>query len=777
MTSCCEETLNPQPATKTIALAGNPNGGKTTLFNALTGASQRVGNWPGVTVERKRGYFTEAGTTVEVVDLPGTYSLTQASIGAGIDERIAVQFMLSGEASFVLNIVDASNLERHLYLTLQMREMGIPVLLVLNMLDVAKARGISIDTEKLSHALGCPVFAITDKKGKGLAALKQAILNGIPPQTPLALPYPSDIQAALQTLRPHFQHDWHAVHFLEGDAVAYEHAPTDAQTAALPPQADVNIASTRYAFITHLLKQATTQTQSRTPWTKRIDNIVLNRFLGLPIFFAVMYVLFFFAINVGGAFQDFFDISSQTIFVDGVTHVLTQWGCPTWLTVLLADGLGKGINTTITFIPVIGAMFLFLAMLEDSGYMARAAFVVDRAMRALGLSGKAFVPMIVGFGCNVPAVMGARTLENKRDRILTIMMAPFMSCGARLAIFAVFTAAFFPSGGQNIVFALYLIGIGMAVLTGFLLRRTVLKGEPAPLVMELPPYHWPHLRTLFIHAWQRLQGFVVRAGRLIVPICVLIGALNAFNLDGTINVGDADQHSLLSLIGQHLTPFFAPMGIQENNWPATVGLFTGVLAKEVVVGSLNTLYAQLAQMGHAAANTFDFWGQLKLAFTSIPDNFIALKQAIVNPVWAKAPTTEISQGVYGQMAARFDGQVGAFAYLLFVLLYFPCVSTMAAMLRELHRGWAIFSAFWMTGVAYATAVVFYQAATLLRHPVSSLLWISLMLSLFLGTIALMRTYAHKARAAARLGDIDVIAGCESPCGARCGGCPVARTAI
>ena len=224
MTSCCEQTENPQPAAKTIALAGNPNGGKTTLFNALTGASQRVGNWPGVTVERKRGYFTEAGTTVEVVDLPGTYSLTQASIGAGIDERIAVQFMLSNEAAFVLNIVDASNLERHLYLTLQMREMGIPVLLVLNMMDVAKARGISIDTEILANTLGCPVFAITDKKGKGLAALKQAILNGIAPQTPLTLAYPSDIQTTLQTLSPHFQHAWQAVHFLEGDAIAYEHA-------------------------------------------------------------------------------------------------------------------------------------------------------------------------------------------------------------------------------------------------------------------------------------------------------------------------------------------------------------------------------------------------------------------------------------------------------------------------------------------------------------------------------------------------------------------------
>jgi len=338
-------------------------------------------------------------------------------------------------------------------------------------------------------------------------------------------------------------------------------------------------------------------------------------------------------------------------------------------------------------------MFLFLALLEDSGYMSRAAFVIDRLMRVLGLPGKAFVPLIVGFGCNVPAVMAARTLENKRDRIITIMMSPFMSCGARLAIFAVFTATFFPHGGQNIVFALYLIGIFMAMMTGLLLRKTLLKGDATPLVMEMPAYHMPHVKTVLLHAWQRLKGFVFRAGKLIVPICVLIGALNSLNVDGTMNTGEGDVRSVLSSIGHAATFIFAPMGIQPDNWPATVGLVTGVLAKEVVIGTLNALYTQ---MGHV-----------------------------------------------GLMYQKFDGQIGAFAYLLFVLLYVPCISTVAAMLRELNRGWAVFSVCWMTGIAYGTAVVFYQAATWLRHPLSSTMWVVGMISLFFLTIGLIRWYAER----------------------------------
>ncbi len=802
----CHDAVMTAKSSVSIAMVGNPNCGKTTLFNALTGARQHVGNWPGVTVERKSGFFVHMGTMVEVVDLPGVYSLTLSSAASAIDERIASEFILQQQSDVIINIVDASNLERHLYLTTQLLEMGVPLILALNMMDVARVQNIRINVDQLSRELGCPVVALEANRGGGITELKRVIACFKPaPVRSKPWVYPAAVEQSIAVLANRLSQAgvaeavsgassssralcagssvdpavkpvndilevksqggrqstvsplWLAMRLLEDDQQVRQLVPAEILQQVSEQQAlirkesgedaDILLADSRYRYINQLLQQCVSRSaQVQSTWTARIDNIVLNRFLGIPVFLAMMYLLFVFAINIGGAFQDFFDIGSQTIFVDGLAALLEQLGAPAWLTALLANGIGKGINTTITFIPVIGSMFLFLALLEDSGYMARAAFVIDRFMRALGLPGKAFVPMIVGFGCNVPAVMGARTLENRRDRILTIMMTPFMSCGARLAIFAVFTTAFFPRGGQNVVFALYIIGIAMAVLTGFLLRTTVLKGEPSPLVMELPHYHVPHIKTLLLHAWQRLRGFVFRAGKLIVPICVLIGALNALNMDGTMNTGEGGTHSLLSMVGQWATPLFAPMGIHANNWPATVGLVTGVLAKEVVVGTLNTLYSQVGHFaGSGGAAAFDLWAGLSQAWQSIPQNLGQLGSAFGNPVLAQAPISAVNQGVYGLMYQRFDGQTGAFAYLLFVLLYFPCISTMAVMMRELHRGWSIFSACWMTGVAYGTAVTFYQAATWSRHPLQSSLWIAAIISLFLAVIAFIRWYAGRER--------------------------------
>ncbi len=778
MPACCasptctknQATVN---ANFTVALAGNPNCGKTTLFNALTGSTQRVGNWPGVTVEKKTGQFQVGAATIAAVDLPGVYSLTLACSTAAIDERIACEYLLAEQADVVVNIVDASNLERHLYLTMQLIEMGVPLIVALNMMDIAAERQIHIDIDALSQHLGCKVVAISANKGEGLAALKHTIATTKPAASKVKIPYPMAIEQAILNLLPEAAHDTaaraRALRLLENDACTVEsanselraHSATEQQQIqqALQEDADILLADARYQFIQQIFASVVTQGKNSKPsWTSRIDKIVLNRVLGIPFFLLVMYALFFFSINIGGAFQDFFDIGSQTIFVDGFASLLNYMGSPSWLTVLLANGIGKGINTTITFVPVIGAMFFFLSFLEDSGYMARAAFVVDRFMRALGLPGKAFVPMIVGFGCNVPAVMGARTLENKRDRILTIMMSPFMSCGARLAIFAVFTAAFFPRGGQNVIFALYLIGIAMAVFTGFILRTTVLKGEPSPLVMELPHYHLPNVSTLYRHAWQRLKSFIVRAGRLIVPICILIGALNSLNLDGTMNTGEGDAHSILSQIGRWMTVVFHPMGIRADNWPATVGLVTGILAKEVVIGTLNTLYTQLGHFVAAGTDSFHFFAGLKQALMSIPENFVQLGNAFSNPVLAKAPIDQLSQNVYGLMYQKFDGRAGAFAYLLFVLLYFPCISTTAAMLRELHRGWAVFSALWMTGVAYGTAVVFYQAATWARHPLSSALWIAGVISVFCAVIITIRTLANRKTTSMQTGTLQVSGG-------------------
>lgn len=360
--------------------------------------------------------------------------------------------------------------------------------------------------------------------------------------------------------------------------------------------------------------------------------------------------------------------------------------------------------------------------------MARAAFVVDRAMRAMGLPGKSFVPMIVGFGCNVPAIMAARTLDSERDRLLTVLMSPFMSCSARLAIYAVFVAAFFPTGGQNIVFALYLIGILMAVLTGFMLRKTALRGQASPLILELPAYHKPALRRLIRETNLRLKHFIFRAGRLIIPICVILGGLNALTVDGGVSASEASTHSVLSLIGQWLTPVFAPMGLHQDNWPATVGLLTGMLAKEVVVGSLNALYAQLGHIGQLQAAHFDFFAALKEAFWSVPQNLAQLGEALLNPILASAPDGEVSKAVYGMMASRFDGKIGAFAYLLFILLYIPCVSTMAAIRQEANKQLMWFSVIWSFLVAYAAAVVFYQLATMASHPLQSILWFLLLIA-------------------------------------------------
>jgi ferrous iron transport protein B len=767
----------------TIGLVGNPNCGKTTLFNGLTGARQRVGNWPGVTVERKSGFFKIQDTAVEVVDLPGTYSLLMVSETASIDEKIACEYILGNSVDLIVNILDASNLERNLYLTLQLLEMQVPMIVVLNMMDVAEGQNKKILVNELEKQLGCVVVPIEAHKSKGIKELKGAVVKAaqqnvvmLRPSSPTLLPQvgegrsagaSDELQAAIHALaediKPHISAAdqsravWLAMRLLEGDIFAERMINADVKPIVVTHQqhiqntlsedADILLADARYGFIQNLIAESliTTSLTTKT-WTARIDSVVLNRLLGIPFFLGVMYCMFLFAINIGGAFQDFFDISSDTIFVQGLGSWLTSIGLPNWLNALLANGVGKGINTTVTFIPVIGAMFLFLAFLEDSGYMARAAFVVDRGMRALGLPGKSFVPMIVGFGCNVPAVMATRTLENKRDRILTVMMSPFMSCGARLAIYAVFTAAFFPVGGQNVVFALYLIGIAAAMLTGLLLRKTVLQGEPAPLVMELPPYHVPHVKTVLLHAWQRLRNFLFRAGKLIVPICMLIGVLAALNADGSINTsGDGNTHSMLSAVGRFFTPIFAPMGIHQDNWPATVGLVTGVLAKEVVIGTLNALYTQVGHFAEVQAAGFSFWGGLHDALISIPQNLSQLGSSFGNPVLAQAPVHSLSQSVYGLMYERFDGQVGAIAYLLFVLLYFPCVSTTAAMLRELNRGWTVFSVLWTTGLAYGVAVLFYQAATFASHPIASLAWIAGIIAVLGVTIFSIKTFAFVQR--------------------------------
>ena len=753
----------------TIGVVGNPNCGKTTLFNALTGAKQRVGNWPGVTVERKIGHFQYQGTKFELVDLPGTYSLDVTNRELSLDEKIARDYVHEREADLIVNILDAANLERNLYLTSQLVEMRVPLLVVLNMMDVAKDKGMKIDADGLADRLGCPVLPLVASAGTGVDALKQALLEAVVAQpVPSArVPYGAVLEKAVSALEPKLaavaeKHGdssrWLAARLLEGDDLARALAgdaisasELAAAAGGLADDVDILLADARYGFAHALVKETVKQVGAASRnLSDRIDRVMLNRALGIPIFLAVMYLMFMFTINIGGALIDFFDIFSGTIFVDGFAEILGGLGSPDWLTVGLANGIGGGIQVVATFIPVIAALFLFLSVLEDSGYMARAAFVMDRSMRAIGLPGKSFVPLIVGFGCTVPAIMATRTLENQRDRILTVLMAPFMSCGARLPVYALFAAAFFPVGGQNIVFGLYLIGIAAAVLTGFIMKTTLLQGESTPFVMELPPYHMPTLKGVLIRTWDRTKGFMFRAGRVIVPMVLVLNVLNTVGTDGSIGNEGSDK-SLLAQIGRTIAPAFSPMGLDEENWPAAVGIFTGVLAKEAVVGTLDATYSALAaaEAGEAEEETpYSLMGGIAEAFATIPANLadalgawsdpLGLGIGDVSDLETAAAEQEVTSGTFGAMVSRFDGTAGAFAYLLFILLYFPCVAAIAAVYRETTPGWTVFTALWTTGLGYVVATVYYQAAIFTRHPGTSLAWIGGMLAIFTFVVLMMR---------------------------------------
>jgi len=626
-------------------LVGNPNAGKTTLFNALTGEYQRVGNWSGVTVAQKKANFTAEHTQVELTDLPGMYAL-DASNTERQDEKVASELIFSGNADCLINIIDATQLERHLYLTSQLLELKRPMVIVLTMMDKAEKRGIRIDTDVLARELGCPVVA----------------------ESRNALP---------DALKHVLQQELHAPKIFD----------------LLLDQDELTMMDERYTAIHALVARVEHRAaEVREQFTAKLDRALLHRFWAFPIFFAVMYALFFVVIGVGCFFQDRLTVLSEAVFVEAGANALQYLGCPQSLTAWLTNGLGRGISTTISFIPVMGLMFFLLACLEESGYMARVAFVMDRFMRFLGLPGKAFVPLIVGFGCNVPAVMAARTLDSERDRRLTILMSPFMSCSARLTIYTVFVAAFFPRGGQNIVFSLYLFGIVVAILTGLLLRRTAFPGKASPLLLELPVYHWPVWRLLLRGTVRKLRVFLWRAGRFILPVCMALALLQV------IPVGP--EHSLLSAFGQWIQPVFSPMGILPDNWPAVVGLITGMLAKEVVVGSLNSMYA--------------------------------------------------SMGSVGGLAQAFDGAVGAYAYLLFVLLYIPCASTVAVIRTEAGRRLMWFSVLWSSALAYGSAVLFYQLGTAYRHPEQSMVWVLSMVLLLGLFIAYMRLadFSGGSRAAA-----------------------------
>ena len=765
----------------TVGLIGNPNSGKTTLFNQLTGARQRVGNWAGVTVERKEGQFSTTDHQVTLVDLPGTYSLTTISSQTSLDEQIACHYILSGDADILINVVDASNLERNLYLTLQLLELGIPCVVALNMLDIAEKQKVRIDIDALSARLGCPVVPLVSTRGRGIDALKIALdrhqKNKQIELVHYAQPLSREADELAQGMAadmPIQQRRWLGLQMLEGDIYSRAYAgdaahKLDISLARLQDEIDdpaLHIADARYQTIAAICEAVSnTLTAESSQFTAAVDRIILNRFLGLPIFLFVMYLMFLLAINIGGALQPIFDAGSVAIFVHGIQWLGYTLHFPEWLTVFLAQGLGGGINTVLPLVPQIGMMYLFLSFLEDSGYMARAAFVMDRLMQALGLPGKSFVPLIVGFGCNVPSVMGARTLDAPRERLMTMMMAPFMSCGARLAIFAVFASAFFGQQGALLVFSLYVLGIVMAILTGLMLKHTIMRGEASPFIMELPVYHVPHLKSLVLQTWQRLKGFVLRAGKVIVIVSIFLSALNSFSLSGKTvdNIND----SALASVSRVFTPILEPIGVHGDHWQATVGLVTGAMAKEVVVGTLNSLYTaehiQKAEFNPAEYNLGDeLIAALDETWSSLKNTFSL--SVLANPIEASKGDGEMAEGTMGVMSEKFGSAAAAYSYLIFVLLYTPCISVMGAIARESSRGWMGFSVLWGLNIAYSLATLFYQAVSFDEHPVYSLTCI---LAVILFNVILI---GGLRRARSRV-DVNLLASrktvascCESPAG-------------
>ena len=691
-------------STLRIALIGNPNCGKTTLFNALTGSHQKVGNWPGVTVEKKSGSFRHEGRECEIVDLPGIYSLEQEYLG--LDEEIAREHLNSDEFDVIINIIDASNLQRNLILTQQVLELGHPTLVAVNMMDIAEQEGLSIDIDSLHQELGVFVTPVVASRQNGLDALLTGLLAAERPQDPEKL---------------------HSSEFVSDKIVKrYQRA------------GDIVGGVVQMAPVEHTL-------------TEQLDRWVLNRWLGVPIFLLMMYLMFTVAINFGAVFIDFFDILFGTFVVDLPRWALESVGAPAWLIVLLADGLGGGIQLVATFIPVIGGLYLCLALLESSGYMSRAAFVIDRLMSGIGLPGNAFVPLIVGFGCNVPAVMAARSLGRESDRLLTISMAPFMSCGARLTVYALFAAALFPENGQNIVFGLYLLGIAMAVLTGWLFRKQIFPQEMTPSFQEMPAYHAPVLRNILLTTWFRLKSFVLRAGRTIVLVVVGLSFLNSIGTDGSFGNEDSER-SVLAAIGKSITPVFAPIGLERDNWPATVGLFTGLFAKEAVVGTLDALYSEesSADVAEGAPALLAATGE---ALLTIRDNTLDMAGTLTDPLGIQlessgsladaADSQGVTESTLTQMAALFVTPFAAFCYLVFVLLYAPCVAVLGAISKEAGTKWMLLTFAWTTGLAYVTASSIYQIGMLTTTPVFSTLWLAGCIVVSVVAVRMLRNIGRK----------------------------------
>ncbi|WP_425415002.1 ferrous iron transport protein B [Pseudobacillus wudalianchiensis] len=665
-----------------LALLGNPNTGKTSLFNNLTGSYEYVGNWSGVTVEKKIGTLkNKAG---QLIDLPGIYTLNPLSK----DEGVVSNFFIHDSFDGIVNIVDASQLERNLNLTIQLLEFGKPLVIGLNMNDVAKNRGIYVDEQKLSTALHVPVTSIIARTGKGCSLLRDQLANlQTIEQQPLILHYGAALEKgieALSKLMPkqaanHFPHRWLALQFFESNQNVQDFLAAFISTETLKALYEeteqavqkghgVNslsqwIYTVRRTYIDSIIEQAVDrQSAHSTNWTDRIDAVVTNKVLGLPIFLLCMLLLFKLTFDwLGTPLSDALDSFFSGPLTNWLSWILTSIGASSFIQALVLNGIISGVGGVLVFMPQIFILFFFISLLEDSGYMARVALVMDKVMESVGLNGKAFIPMIIGFGCNVPGIMAARTIEQPKERLLTILLTPLMSCSARLPVYALFVGAFFVQYQTIIVFSLYLLGIVMALLLAKLFSMTILKEEQSLFVIELPPYRLPQSKALFRSTWDKGKGFIRKAGTFIFGGSVIIWLLTYAGPHG-LNVQMDD--SFLALVGGFAAPLLAPLGF--GTWQAGAALITGFLAKEVVVSSMNIIY--------------------------------------------HVPNVDSLQGL---MATQFT-PLAAFTFMVFVLLYIPCLATVGTIRKETGSAkWTYFSIIYALVLAYVLSFVIYQGGKLL----------------------------------------------------------------
>ncbi|CEG29684.1 ferrous iron transport protein B [Bacillus sp. B-jedd] len=662
-----------------IALIGNPNTGKTSLFNNLTGSYEYVGNWSGVTVEKKVGIFRNKRD--RLIDLPGIYTLNPLSK----DEGVVTRFFLEGPVDRLLNILDASQIERNLHLTLQLIEYGRPILIGLNMVDVAKSRGIHIDSEKLAATLGIPVVPVVARSGKGCDTLQDAAAasHALPPKKNLVYYGPeieeaiSEVAVAVDGKTPHSTR-WLALQLFEGNRLVADYlneliSPVEIQaivsgletrlkdnrTRATLPQL---IFEKRRAVIGKMAAEAVRKNEEVVPLSERVDRIVTNRFLGMPIFLLLMYAMFMLTFDwLGSPLSDGLDAFFTGPLASWMDKGLTAIGASGFIHDLVNQGLIAGVGGVLVFVPQIFILFFFISLLEDSGYMARVALVMDRIMESVGLNGKAFIPMMIGFGCNVPGIMAARTIETPRERLLTILLTPLMSCSARLPVYALFVGAFFSAHSAGIVLSLYVIGIIVALLLAKLFSKTILKSEASLFVIELPPYRLPQFQALWRSTWDKGKGFIKKAGTFIFAGSVIIWLLS-YAGPGGLKV-DMDD-SFLAAIGGLIAPIFEPIGF--GTWQAGASLLTGFLAKEVIVSSMNIIYF--------------------------------------------APTEAQLQGM---MTAYFT-PLAAYSFITFILLYIPCLATVATIYKETgSKKWTAFSMAYAFVIAYILCLVIYQGGKLL----------------------------------------------------------------